>query len=92
MEQTLTPAALVSTPPAATAPAAARAAAPKLWLTVKDVSKLLSLGVRTLWRMVEAGKLPQPHRFNRKLVRWDRAELVQFVQDLRQAKQAKEGE
>ena len=64
---------------------------PKLWLTPKDVAKLLSIGVRTLWRMVEAGQVPQPHRFSRKLLRWDRAELYDFVQNLRAAK-AKEGQ
>jgi excisionase family DNA binding protein len=76
MQQTLEQA------PAAPAPVPA-VAIPRLWLTVKDLSRLLNMGVRTVWRLVENGQLPQPVRFNRKLVRWDRAELVQFVQDLR---------
>jgi excisionase family DNA binding protein len=83
MQQTLAAPASVSTP--------APVAVPKLWLTVKDVSKLLSLGVRTLWRMVKAGQIPQPHRFSRKLVRFDRTEIVEFVLKLRAARQAKEG-
>jgi prophage regulatory protein len=65
--------------------------APKLWLDARGVARLLSIGVRTLWRMVAQGKLPQPIRLNRKLVRWNYAELTQFIQDLRAARQAKEG-
>ena len=84
MQQTLTPPASVSTP--------APVAVPKLWLTVKDVSKLLSVGVRTVWRMVAEGNLPQPHRWNRKLVRFDRAELVEFATKLRNARQQAEQE
>lgn len=50
-----------------------------LWLTVKDVAKLLSIGVRTVWRMTANGQLPQPMRFNRKLCRWNRAALIEFA-------------
>jgi predicted DNA-binding transcriptional regulator AlpA len=64
--------------------------APKLWLDARGVARLLSIGVRTLWRMVAQGKLPQPIRLNRKLVRWNYAELAQFIHDLRAARQAKE--
>jgi predicted DNA-binding transcriptional regulator AlpA len=60
---------------------------PKLWLTSGDVAKLLSMGVRTVWRLVAQGQLPQPERFTRKLVRWDRQELLDFVQNLRDARQ-----
>jgi predicted DNA-binding transcriptional regulator AlpA len=64
---------------------------PKLWLDARGVARLLSIGVRTLWRMVAQGKLPQPIRLNRKMVRWNYAELAQFIHDLRAARQAKEG-
>jgi predicted DNA-binding transcriptional regulator AlpA len=69
----------------------APAVVPALWLSGKDVAALLGIGQRTLWRMLDAGQVPQPHRFTRKLVRWDRAELFQFVENLRTTRQAKEG-
>jgi excisionase family DNA binding protein len=51
-------------------------------ITARDVARRLSIGVRTLWRMVAQGKLPQPIRYTRKLVRWKAADIDQYVQSL----------
>ena len=55
---------------------------PKDLLTAQDVARRLSIGVRTLWRMVAQGKLPQPIRYTRKLVRWKTADIDRYVQSL----------
>ena len=51
-------------------------------LTAQDVARRLSIGVRTLWRMVAKGKLPQPIRYTRKLVRWKTADIDRYIQSL----------
>jgi predicted DNA-binding transcriptional regulator AlpA len=45
-------------------------------LTSKQVADLFACSVRTIWRLVEVGQLPQPIRFNRKLVRWRRRDVL----------------
>ena len=39
-------------------------------LSSEQVADLLSISVRTVWRMVLRGELPKPIRYNRRLVRW----------------------
>jgi predicted DNA-binding transcriptional regulator AlpA len=42
----------------------------------------LSISVRTVWRLLERDELPQPIRYNRKLVRWRSIDLDQYVESL----------
>lgn len=51
-------------------------------LTSQQVANRLAVSVRTLWRLVAAGKIPQPVRYNRKLVRWKAAELSRYIESL----------
>jgi predicted DNA-binding transcriptional regulator AlpA len=51
-------------------------------LTAKDVARRLSIGVRTLWRLVASGQMPQPIRYNRKLVRWKVTDIDLYIQSL----------
>jgi excisionase family DNA binding protein len=51
-------------------------------LTARDVAQRLSIGVRTLWRLVAQGKLPQPIRYTRKLVRWRAMDIDRYIQSL----------
>lgn len=51
-------------------------------LTSQQVARRLSLSVRTLWRLVRAGKFPQPVRYNRKLVRWKAADVARYIAEL----------
>ena len=62
-------------------PASAFTVTPEL-LTAQQVADVLSVSTRTLWRMVARGKLPPPIRWNRKLVRWHRDTLEQFLAGL----------
>jgi excisionase family DNA binding protein len=51
-------------------------------LTAQEVARRLSIGVRTLWRLVAQGKLPQPVRYSRKLVRWKVTDIDGYIQSL----------
>jgi excisionase family DNA binding protein len=48
-------------------------------LTSKQVARRLSVSVRTIWRLLERGTLPQPIRYSRKLVRWRTVDIDRFV-------------
>ncbi len=52
-------------------------------LTAQQVAHRLSISVRTVWRMLERSELPQPVRYNRKLVRWRTMDIDQYVSSLR---------
>jgi excisionase family DNA binding protein len=56
-----------------------RQAAPEL-MTSQEVAERLSVSVRTLWRLVAAGKFPQPVRYNRKLVRWKSVDVTRYIE------------
>lgn len=49
----------------------------ELW-TVKDLAASLKLGVRTIWRMLSTGSIPQPIRLGRS-VRWRRATIEAWL-------------
>ena len=51
-------------------------------LTAQEVARRLAIGVRTLWRLVAQGKLPQPVRYSRKLVRWKVTDIDSYIQAL----------
>ena len=51
-------------------------------LTSQQVAEMLSVSVRTLWRLVASGKFPQPVRYNRKLVRWKSTEVMRYIETL----------
>lgn len=51
-------------------------------LTAREVARRLSVGVRTLWRMVYRGEVPSPVRFNCRLVRWRRSDIDEYIQKL----------
>ncbi len=51
-------------------------------LTAQQVAHRLSISVRTVWRMLERSELPQPIRYNRKLVRWRTRDIDQYVEAL----------
>ncbi len=52
-------------------------------LSAHQVAHRLSISVRTVWRMLERNELPQPIRFNRKLVRWRAIDIDQYVAALK---------
>ena len=52
-------------------------------LSARQVAHRLSISVRTVWRMLERNQLPEPVRFNRKLVRWRALDIDRFVAALK---------
>lgn len=44
------------------------------------VAELLAISKRTLWRLLSAGKLPEPIRLG-SVVRWNREEIEQWIGD-----------
>ena len=52
-------------------------------LTCEQTAKLLMCSKRTIWRLVRAGEFPSPKRWNRKFVRWIRADVLSWIQQLR---------
>ncbi len=51
-------------------------------LTAKEVARRLSIAVRTLYRLVEAGVVPAPVRLSRKLIRWRVADIDRYLRVL----------
>ncbi|MFQ3650571.1 MAG: helix-turn-helix domain-containing protein [Gemmataceae bacterium] len=51
-------------------------------LTSREVARRLSISVRTLFRLVRAGKFPEPVRYNRRLVRWKSEAVTLYIQQL----------
>lgn len=49
-------------------------------LTVGDVAHMLSFGERTIFRMADTGRIPQPFRIGG-AVRWSRRALIAWVAD-----------
>ena len=64
-----------------------RATLPEL-LRASDLAAMLSVSVRTIWRMRDAGELPQPVRLGNKLVRWQRRDIETYIHDLRFSRRA----
>lgn len=54
-------------------------------LTAREVARRLSIGVRTVWRLVQLGEIPEPIRFGKRLSRWAREDIEQFVARRRQS-------
>ena len=51
-------------------------------MTSQQVANRLAISIRTLWRLVRANKVPQPVRYNRKLVRWKTTDLSRYIATL----------
>jgi excisionase family DNA binding protein len=47
-------------------------------LSADEVAAMLGVSERTLWRLLSAGKLPQPVRFGRS-TRWRAAEVAEWI-------------
>ena len=48
-------------------------------LTSRDVARLLHIGVKTVFRLVEAGVVPPPIRLSRKILRWRAEDIARFL-------------
>jgi prophage regulatory protein len=50
-------------------------------LTSREVALRLKIGVKTLYRLVRAGVLPQPIRLSRKLLRWREEDIEHWLKE-----------
>ena len=51
-------------------------------LTAKEVAHRLSIAVRTLYRLVNAGVMPPPIRLSRRLIRWRVTDIDRYLEGL----------
>ena len=49
-------------------------------LTVKQISEMLQVHSRTVWRMAAAGDIPKPITIAKKIVRWRLSDLQRFLE------------
>ena len=54
-------------------------------LSAAAVARRLAITTRTLYRLVEAGLVPPPLRFSRKLVRWRAADIEHCLEQLQKS-------
>ena len=59
----------------------------KMLLNVRDVSQLLGLSERTIWKLSQCGELPAPVHIGRS-VRWCKATLEEFIVRRQEAAEA----
>jgi excisionase family DNA binding protein len=44
-----------------------------------EVAAVLNVSVRTIWRMLERGEIPEPIRYNRKIVRFTHSSITAHI-------------
>ena len=49
-------------------------------ISVHEVAEMLSISERTVWRLLSAGKIPEPIRFGRN-VRWQLSRIQQWIDE-----------
>ena len=60
------------------------------WIDAVLLAFRLTIGLRTVWRFTAAGKLPQPIRFSRKIVRWRWKAVVEHLEKSQRRQEAKD--
>jgi excisionase family DNA binding protein len=55
---------------------------PKDLLTARELANRLSISLRTLYRMLARGQLPQPIRLGRRHVRWKATDVQRYLDGL----------
>lgn len=51
-----------------------------------EVATVLGVSTRTLWRMLERGEIPEPIRYNRKIVRFTQSSITAHIEAMSQRK------
>ena len=51
-------------------------------LTATQFAERLGVSLRTLRRLMDSGRVPQPVRYSRKLVRWKKSVVDQYIEEL----------
>jgi prophage regulatory protein len=58
---------------------------PNTLLTTQEVAKLLKTSEKTVYRLVQRGKLPKPFQLSDRCLRFDPSEVVEFLRRSREA-------
>jgi excisionase family DNA binding protein len=56
----------------------------KMLIDCHEVAEMMGIGVSTVWAWAKAGRIPQPIRFGTRTTRWKTAELLEFIESIRQ--------
>lgn len=49
-------------------------------LTAREVSELLGIHPRSVWRLASAGDLPKPIRLGQRVVRWRERDIIEAIE------------
>lgn len=52
---------------------------PIIWMTQRDLAAHLQINASTVWRHVQSGKLPPPHKLSFGVARYYRPEVDKFL-------------
>ena len=52
---------------------------PPVLLTSREVARLLHIGVKSVFKLVQAGVVPPPIRLSRKILRWRAEDIARFL-------------
>jgi excisionase family DNA binding protein len=53
------------------------------FLTKQELAELLKVDEKTIYRMVQSGKLPKPFRLSKRCLRFDRTEVFEWLKKSR---------
>ena len=53
-------------------------------VTTRDKPGMLPISAATVWRLVKAGKFPQPFKLSAAVTVWDSGAVAQFIEQQRQ--------
>jgi predicted DNA-binding transcriptional regulator AlpA len=49
-------------------------------LTAREVADHLGVHVRSVWRLASTGRLPQPVRLSKRIVRWRQSDVAKAIE------------
>lgn len=52
------------------------------FVTITELAEMLNCCTRTVSRMVDEGRIPQPYRLNRRTLRWRLSEVLRRIEEL----------
>lgn len=50
-------------------------------LTVKEVARLLGVGVSTVWYLAKRDRIPQPIKLSEQITRWKASDVSSYLND-----------
>lgn len=53
-------------------------------MNTQELAEMLKTSEKTIYRMVQSGKLPEPYRLSKRCLRFVRAEVMEWLEKIRQ--------